>query len=417
MKKPIYKIWWFWLIILTICIATVFTISNNDAFPNNPFCEHIESKWIIDKGASVDATGKKHIECIECGKVLQTQIIPEIQLSESEIIEKLKYSVVKVVCYDYDKKTELSQGSGFFIDNRGTFVTNAHVVEGCYYIKITNYMGATYDVDVMYTYNDTYSDYAICKASNCYSSKPVEFATSANIGDTVYALGFPNGANKIITTSGKITDANASEGSKDFYLNTAFIDHGSSGGVLVNAKGRVLGITTGQFSNGDYAALKYNDFKYDVERTHVGFKEPLEYFHRVEEVWLASYNVDDYFDIIVNGRATSNTSVSYTVVLRLKDKYAHSKIMIDSLSLRVTVKLDTKFQYTEYLSYGGSFNKTDTDSEYLYFYFYSIEDMIIGDTAYASSSIFIPYGSNYYNMRISYDVDFFGANGTILIYD
>ena len=44
--------------------------------------------------------------------------------------------MVKVYCYDYDGETLLSQGSGFFINKTGTFITNAHVVEDAYYIKI-----------------------------------------------------------------------------------------------------------------------------------------------------------------------------------------------------------------------------------------------------------------------------------------
>ena len=384
------------LIVVTLVLAAVVTGVLYGAFSNNS-----------DVTTTTTTTARPST----------TTTIPEIQLSESEIIEKLKCSVVKVICYDYDKKTELSQGSGFFIDNRGTFITNAHVVEDCYYIKISNYLGVTFDVDVMYIYNGTYSDYAICRASNCYSSKPVEFATSAKIGDIVYALGYPNDSYRMITTKGKITNTNASQGSKNFYLNTAVIDHGSSGGVLVDSKGRVLGITTGQFSNGDYAALKYQDFKYDAEITHIGLREPLDYFHTVNEVWLTSYNMDDYFDIIVDATATSDDHVTYWVTVQLKNKYKNAKIILDSINLSITLKLDTEYQYQEIMSYGGIFNRIQTDTNFIYYRFWDESDLITGDTQYASSSIFILYGTEYYGMNISYDVDFFGGNGTILIYD
>ena len=128
---------------------------------------------------------------------------PEPQLTEEEINAKLKASVIKVICYDYDGITETSQGSGFFIDDDGTFITNAHVVKDCFYIKIKTHLGITHDVDVMYKYNGTVSDYAICKAKTCFSSQPVEFATTASAGDTVYALGYPNDSFVMKTTSGK----------------------------------------------------------------------------------------------------------------------------------------------------------------------------------------------------------------------
>ena len=379
-------------------------------------CPHSATTWVIDVEATFETEGSKSLVCHTCGETIKSESIPKLQLPQSQITEKLKQSIVKVICYDYDGTTEMSQGSGFFIDEKGTFITNAHVVEGCYYIKIQSYLGATYDVDVMYEYNGTISDYAICSAKNYIASKPVEFVTTAAVGDTVYALGYPNDAFILSTTSGKITSTDTVDGTKHYYANTAWIDHGSSGGVLVDSQGRVLGITTGIFSDGEYAALKYQDFKFDAEGIHVGSKEPLEYFHTVDEVWLASYNMNDYFDVIVNATATSDTHVSYQVTVQLKDKYKSAKFLIDSASISVTLKLDTKYDYKEVVSYGTS-NKTKNDSTYLYFRFWNEGNLITGDTQYATSSIFVSSYTEYYGMDISYDVDFSGGNGTLIIYD
>ena len=395
----------------TICGETV----QSETIPKET-CAHTSTKWVVDVEATLDSDGSRHQECKSCGKTIKTEVIPEIYLTQAEIISKLKPAVVKVICYDYDGTTEISQGSGFFIDSNGTFITNAHVVEDCFFIKVKTYLGATYDVDVMYKYNGTVSDYAICKAKNCFSSNAVEFTAEASVGDTVYALGYPNDAYVMSTTSGKITSTDAVDGTKHYYANTAWIDHGSSGGILADAKGRVLGITTGIFADGEYAALKYQDFKFDAEGIHVGTKEPLEYFHTVDEVWLGSYNMDDYFDIIVNASATSDTNVQYWVTVRLKDKYKNAKILIDSISISVTLKLDTEFNYKEIVSYGTA-NRTERDTKYLYFRFYNEGDLISGDQQYTYSSIYIGFTKEYYGMDISYDVDFFGGNGTLIIYD
>jgi hypothetical protein len=268
----------------------------------------------------------------------------------------------------------------------------------------------------MYKYNATFSDYAICKAKNYFSSKPVEFATSATVGDTVYALGYPNNAFVLSTTSGIITDTEAVDGTKRYYANTAWIDHGSSGGVLADSQGRVLGITTGIFSDGEYAALKYQDFKFDAEGIHVGSKEPLEYFHTVDKIRLGSHNMDDYFNIIVNATATSDTHVNYQVTVQLKDKYKHAKFLIDSTSISVNLKLETKYEYKEIVSYGTA-NKTKTDTQWLYFDFWNEGSLITGDFGFATSSIFISSFTEYYGMEISYDIDFSGGSGTLIIYD
>ena len=379
--------------------------------------DHIESGWIIDKEATSTSTGNKHTECIVCGKIIYTSIIPQTGLSQAEITAKLKPSVVKVICYDYDEKTEISQGTGFFIDNQGTFITNAHVIQDCYYIKIETYLGATYDVDVICKYNYTYSDYAICKVKN-YFSKPVEFCSSAQVGDTVYALGYPNDAFVMNTSSGVITSTDAMDGTKHFYVNTARIDHGSSGGILADSQGRVLGITTGIFGAGEYAALKYQDFKFDAEGIHITGKEPVEYFHKVTEYDFSSYSMSKYFDIYVEVVSYTDTSVYYRVGAKLKEKYQGAKIRLETYgSAKITIELVTEYDYYEVKSYGTSHQiKTTTDTVYLYFY--SVDELKSGKTATSNSSIYISALNDYYDMEISYEADFdILQSGKIIIYD
>jgi hypothetical protein len=206
------------------------------------------------------------------------------------------------------------------------------------------------------------------------------------------------------------------DGSKHYYSNTAWIDHGSSGGILSDDQGRVLGITTGVFSNGEYAALKYQDFKSSAEGSHFGTKKPLEYFHTVDEIHIASYNVDDYFDVYVDANVNSDTRVSYWVTVKLKDKYRNAKLLMDPFGIRVSINLETEFNYKEVVSYGTA-NRTEKETEYLTFHFYNKSDLLNGKQEYASSSIYIGYTKEYYGMNISYDIDFSGANGTIIIFD
>lgn len=385
----------------TICGETV----QSETIPKET-CAHTSTKWVVDVEATLDSDGSRHQECKSCGKTIKTEVIPEIYLTQAEIISKLKPAVVKVICYDYDGTTEISQGSGFFIDSNGTFITNAHVVEDCFFIKVKTYLGATYDVDVMYKYNGTVSDYAICKAKNCFSSNAVEFTTEASVGDTVYALGYPNDAYVMSTTSGKITSTDAVDGTKHYYANTAWIDHGSSGGILADAKGRVLGITTGIFADGEYAALKYQDFKFDAEGIHVSGKEPVEYFHTVQEYDFSSFTMPYYFDIYVDVISNTDTSVYYRVWVQLKEQYLNDKIVLDTYgSASITVKLETKYDYYEVKSYGTS-HQTKTTTDTIYFYFYSIDEMKSGKSMSSSSTIFISSFNDYYDMDITYEADF-----------
>ena len=139
-------------------------------------------------------------------------------LTREEVFEKVKPSIVKVLACDYDGKTVISQGSGFFIDDKGTFITNAHVIKGCYHIKAQTYSEEVFEVDAILKYNDLTSDYAICRIKGMYSSSPVEFTDSVKSGDIVYALGYPKDAFSISTTSGRIISTNAVMGEKQYYL-------------------------------------------------------------------------------------------------------------------------------------------------------------------------------------------------------
>lgn len=258
-------------------IATIFLCTLSLFSCNSILCNHTESDWIIDVEATINREGTKHTECIKCNQIIQSQTIPEIEYSLTEVKQKLSKSMVKVYCYDHDGKTILSQGSGFFINRTGLFITNAHVVKDAYYIKIETHLGVMHDVTTMHVYNYSDSDYAICRA-DCLST-PVEFEENVSVGETVYAFGYPNDANILSSTQGTVTATNVVDKNKTFIENTATIDHGSSGGILANSKGKVIGVTTGILNNNKYAALCYSEFKSDVSKIHWGSKEPLEWFH------------------------------------------------------------------------------------------------------------------------------------------
>ncbi len=409
MKKLITSLKkWFFLVFALLCICLLFGCSS-------VFCDHIESDWVIDTKATLENQGKKHTECTECGKIIQTEKIPKIKHSISEVKQKLSKSIVKVYCYDYDGKTLLSQGSGFFIDTNGTFITNAHVVEDAYYVKIKTHLGTLHDVNCMYVYNYKGSDHAICKA-NFYYSNPVEFEDTVSVGDTVYAFGYPNDALTLSSSKGIVTATKLVDKGRTYIENTAKIDHGSSGGILANSNGKVVGITTGILKNNKYVALCYSEIKNDVTKSHFASKEPLEWFHTKKEISLASYNIEKYFDIKVSGKALSNTSASYRITVSLKSKYASEKIFLDSINLSMTIKLTTYYEWKEYVSYGTA-NRSQTTTDYAYVTFFNENEIKQGKSTSAYSSIFISSFDDYYGMDISYYADISSASGKLVFYD
>ena len=338
------------------------------------------------------------------------------ELDRHDISKKFDESIVKVISYDYDGKTELAQGTGFFVDGKGMFITNAHVIKDAYYVKIKNHTNKFYNVDVMYVYNEIDSDYAVCRASECYVSKPVKFATSASVGDTVYAIGYPMDAFDTSISPGKITNDNTVAGGKAYYSNDAWIDHGSSGGVLSDACGRVLGITTGVRPNGDYVALKYEEFKADIEKKHTDGKEPLKYFHTVREYEFNPETMLNYFDIIINLPSYTDTSMDYEITVRLKDKYEDTDMLLKTMSAAIiTVKLETQYNYS---NASGTSSDTQNTTDTLYFEFKTIEELKNGKTRLSASTYSGEVEGNDYNMDIDYEASFgVMQSGKIVIYN
>ena len=390
------------LILALLTLACACDKREPEASGTSDECAHVQSDWITDVEATVDNPGGKHTECILCGQTLNTGIIPTLSLTEDEIFDKLKSAAVKVICYDFDGVSVTSMGSGFFIDTDGTFITNAHVVKDCHYIEIQTYQGVIYDVDVIYSYNSTVSDFAICKATVSVPTEAVQFSQDVSVGETVYALGYPNGKDEVTMTSGTITDVDSINNGKHYYLNTAKIDHGSSGGILANGKGKVIGITTGSMNEEGYVAIRYNDIKLAITSEKSGSTTPLDYFHTVDKIPLNSENADDYFKTVVYASSSEN-KIEYWIAVSLKDEYKGEKISIDYTSVTVTIKIETVFSYEGIES---------VDTQYLSCSFAVIEDLAEGCQLTASSSI--DANSEY---EISYTVSIIGAEGSIIIYD
>jgi len=140
-------------------------------------------------------------------------------------------------------------GSGVIYSSDGYIVTNNHVVEGAENIEVTLTDNRTFSAQVIGT--DTQTDLAVLKIEA--KRLPVlEKADSdrAKIGEWVLAVGNPFDLNSTVTAgiiSAKGRDINIIQGNtaiESFIQTDAAVNPGNSGGALVDAKGRLLGINT-----------------------------------------------------------------------------------------------------------------------------------------------------------------------------
>jgi S1-C subfamily serine protease len=142
-------------------------------------------------------------------------------------------------------------GSGFVVDKDGTIITNAHVVGDSDEVQVRfDEEGDFVDADVVGT--DASNDVAVLKVDpDDAKLQPLPLGSSdaSQVGDPVVAIGNPFGYTRSVTTgivSAKQRQITAPNGfSIDNVLQTdASVNPGNSGGPLLDAEGRVIGINS-----------------------------------------------------------------------------------------------------------------------------------------------------------------------------
>lgn len=173
------------------------------------------------------------------------------KMDGSQIFESYGSAVFMVFTTD---GSNAYQGSGFFIDNEGLAVSNYHVFRGTgigmEQIKLSG-SDIAYKVIEVITRSEE-EDFILFRV-NCKNTNYIPIASNKpKVGEKVYAIGSPRGLENTFS-SGEVSQWRA-----DYLMQiSALIDHGSSGGALINEYGEVVGITTGSFADGSQANLNY----------------------------------------------------------------------------------------------------------------------------------------------------------------
>ncbi|MDX6555786.1 MAG: hypothetical protein QOD86_1981 [Miltoncostaeaceae bacterium] len=175
----------------------------------------------------------------------------------SAVYERVKGSVVEVTTAGVSADSfgpygggEPVQGvgSGFVVDDQGHVVTNQHVVDGAQKVTVTYADGSERDAEVVGT--DPSTDLAVLKVSDPpASARPLQLAdpSSIEVGEPVIAIGCPYGLEGTLTAgvvSALDRDIQAPNGRTitGVVQTDAAINHGNSGGPLLDAEGRVIGV-------------------------------------------------------------------------------------------------------------------------------------------------------------------------------
>jgi len=177
-------------------------------------------------------------------------LIP-IKYTASQIYKMVDDSVF---CIKLEGINQQQAGTGFFINDKGLAVTNYHVIENSTSGEIQLNNGKTYNVEKVIGVDED-KDIAIIKI-DIKKSKPVKIGNSdkISVGDTVYAIGYPEsfvlGNADSTFTKGIISKTSYTYEGNSYIQTTVDITHGNSGGVLINERGEVIGITSAMITDG-----------------------------------------------------------------------------------------------------------------------------------------------------------------------
>ncbi len=186
-------------------------------------------------------------------------------LSASQIYRRDSRGVVSVLAEGVQSDSESqfgipgsgsgkSSGTGFAIDNEGTILTNAHVVDGA--SKVTIGVGLEGDSDKTTEAKvlgaDRSTDLAVLKVDpSGLNLRPLPLGSSSEVivGDPVVAIGNPFGQTGTLTTGVVSAKGRQIEGLNGFTIDNviqtdAAINPGNSGGPLIDAAGEVIGINS-----------------------------------------------------------------------------------------------------------------------------------------------------------------------------
>lgn len=175
--------------------------------------------------------------------VIKTQEDLEEQLDEiknsvssdfSEVIDDVIGAIVSI-------KTDVSQGSGFIVNEKGYVVTNVHVLSGANWVEVLPYQQSAKSAGLV-GYNSE-MDIALLKIEGNYDYLKFADSDDAEVGEKVIAMGNPYGLSFSVT-EGIISSLNRKgpNGLAVYIQTDVPLNRGNSGGPLINKEGKVIGI-------------------------------------------------------------------------------------------------------------------------------------------------------------------------------
>ena len=192
--------------------------------------------------------GKTRAEYQYAFETLSDDPLRNVSLAYQLVAQKVRPSVVSINAIK-SRRFGGGLGSGVIMSEDGYIITNAHVVEDARRFIVELYDRRNYEAALLGV--DKSSDLALLKIT-APNLIPAEWGNSnkVEVGAMVWAVGSPYGFQQTVTSgilSGKDRPGEGGNRKKALLQTDAAVNPGNSGGPLVDAQGKVIGINTSIF--------------------------------------------------------------------------------------------------------------------------------------------------------------------------
>jgi S1-C subfamily serine protease len=213
----------------------------------------------------INKFGFEHtIHAYDAGRICQRNEIPDAIVRDGRASASLPFASQPKGGERMEHPAEASPGgaglrgigSGFFITRDGYLLTNFHVVKEANRLDVKYKTNDPVRAKVVAV--DPVNDLALLKvAGTDFASLAISHKDSADLGDEVFTIGFPNILMQGVEpkyTDGKISSLKGMQDDPSEYQISVPLQPGNSGGPLCDVNGEVVGIVVARLN--DLAALR-----------------------------------------------------------------------------------------------------------------------------------------------------------------
>jgi tetratricopeptide (TPR) repeat protein len=222
-------------------------IINNLEGKNKIGFSHLKSKGVIPLKEIPMIRSTIHIQAVLIAFIMAGNTQAATKLTR--LVQKIQPAVVTVIVYDMNNEVA-NIGTGFFISNKGEMVTNYHVLVGKYGAEVRTADGHTYPVKHIVAENRPAD---LLKVAVDIPPKKIRWLKiskeSPAIAQQIVVVGSPMGLEQTVS-EGIVSSIREIPAIGHFFQMSAPISPGSSGSPVVDMEGKVLGVATFQYLQG-----------------------------------------------------------------------------------------------------------------------------------------------------------------------